>query len=96
MEQGTPSSDTQSGGPDGAGQQRSGDARKDTPERDFGDSAGYGNGGSALDYHEVLGEDAPPEGEQPPNDPFANLPREGDDAPADQGAVGSRRPERQS
>jgi hypothetical protein len=23
------------------------------PERDFGDSAGYGTGGSALDYHEV-------------------------------------------
>jgi hypothetical protein len=32
------------------------------PERDFGDSAGYGTGGSALDYHEVLGENAPREG----------------------------------
>jgi hypothetical protein len=26
-------------------------------ERDFGDSAGYGGGGSALDYREVVGED---------------------------------------
>ena len=29
-------------------------------ERDFGDSAGYGTGGSALDYHEVGDEDASP------------------------------------
>ena len=27
------------------------------PERDFGDSAGYGGGGSALDYDEVLGDE---------------------------------------
>ena len=26
-------------------------------ERDFGDSAGYGGGGSARDYREVVGED---------------------------------------
>ncbi|HEV2563521.1 MAG TPA: BON domain-containing protein [Microvirga sp.] len=26
-------------------------------ERDFGDSAGYGTGGSALDWHDVVGED---------------------------------------
>jgi hypothetical protein len=26
-------------------------------ERDFGDSAGYGSGGSTLDWHEVVGED---------------------------------------
>jgi hypothetical protein len=26
-------------------------------ERDFGDSAGYGTGGSARDYREVVGED---------------------------------------
>jgi hypothetical protein len=26
------------------------------PKRDFGDSAGYGSGGSARDYHEVVGE----------------------------------------
>jgi hypothetical protein len=30
------------------------------PERDFGDSAGYGTGGSALDYHEVGDADASP------------------------------------
>jgi hypothetical protein len=30
------------------------------PERDFGDSAGYGTGGSALDYHEVGDDDASP------------------------------------
>jgi hypothetical protein len=29
-------------------------------ERDYGDSAGYGTGGSALDYHEVGDEDASP------------------------------------
>ena len=29
----------------------------DRPERDFGDSAGYGGGGSALDYDEVLGDE---------------------------------------
>ena len=27
--------------------------REAAPKRDFGDSAGYGGGGSALDYHEV-------------------------------------------
>jgi hypothetical protein len=26
-------------------------------ERDFGDSAGYGTGGSALDWHDVVGDD---------------------------------------
>jgi hypothetical protein len=29
-------------------------------ERDFGDSAGYGSGGSALDFHDVGDEDANP------------------------------------
>ena len=29
------------------------------PERDFGDSAGYGSGGSALDYREVVGDPDP-------------------------------------
>ena len=28
----------------------------DPSERDFGDSAGYGSGGSSLDYQEVVGE----------------------------------------
>ena len=28
----------------------------DPSERDFGDSAGYGSGGSTRDYHEVVGE----------------------------------------
>ncbi len=27
------------------------------PERDFGDAAGYGSGGSTLDYRDVVGED---------------------------------------
>lgn len=27
-------------------------------ERDFGDSAGYGTGGSALDYREILGSES--------------------------------------
>ncbi|MBV9076702.1 MAG: hypothetical protein JO048_04375 [Methylobacteriaceae bacterium] len=35
---------------------------EDRPARDFGDSAGYGTGGSALDRHEVEGE-TPPQGE---------------------------------
>ncbi|HEY0352636.1 MAG TPA: hypothetical protein VGC68_03260 [Enterovirga sp.] len=30
------------------------------PERDFGDSAGYGTGGSALDFHDVGDEEANP------------------------------------
>jgi hypothetical protein len=30
---------------------------RDVPERDFGDSAGYGTGGSALDWHDVVGDD---------------------------------------
>ena len=52
------------------GGQREADATEDgTPkgeDRDFGNSAGYGHGGSALDYHEVMGEDAPPlEGPNP-------------------------------
>ena len=34
--------------------------RDGEPERDFGDSAGYGTGGSALDYHEVGDENASP------------------------------------
>lgn len=35
-------------------------------ERDFGDSAGYGHGGSALDYREVTGEEAErPKGPNP-------------------------------
>ena len=63
------------------------------PERDFGNSAGYGSGGSALDYHEVLGEDAPAEDEQPRRNPLANLPRKGGDAPAGQGeGAGDQKP----
>ncbi|MFC4172280.1 BON domain-containing protein [Microvirga sp. GCM10011540] len=46
----------------GFGNDRSGyggGRRDDEPgrERDFGDSAGYGTGGSALDWREVMGED---------------------------------------
>lgn len=43
------------------------------PERDFGDSAGYGTGGSALDYHEVGDEDASPiKGRRNPLDDVMN------------------------
>ncbi|MBM6595181.1 hypothetical protein [Microvirga pudoricolor] len=28
-------------------------------ERDYGDSAGYGTGGSAMDYRDVVGDDGP-------------------------------------
>jgi hypothetical protein len=30
----------------------------DPSDRDFGDSAGYGTGGSTRDYHDVVGEDS--------------------------------------
>ena len=33
------------------------DKRNDEAKRDFGDSAGYGSGGSERDYHEVEGAD---------------------------------------
>ena len=46
------------------GGQRGADAGSDQGfqggERDFGSSAGYGHGGSALDYREVTGEDPVP------------------------------------
>jgi hypothetical protein len=38
----------------------SGGDRAPARERDFGDSAGYGSGGSALDFHDVGDEDANP------------------------------------
>ncbi len=38
---------------------------KETKERDFGDSAGYGSGGSTLDRHEVG--DVPPDEPKKPN-----------------------------
>lgn len=45
------------------------------PERDFGDSAGYGSGGSALDYHEVGDEDASPiKGRRNPLDDVVETP----------------------
>jgi hypothetical protein len=49
------SDDRRGGGRSG---QAGGDERAgpDRAERDFGDSAGYGGGGSALDYDEVLGD----------------------------------------
>jgi hypothetical protein len=34
-------------------------------ERDFGDSAGYGSGGSAKDYHEVGDDEADPVKDRP-------------------------------
>jgi osmotically-inducible protein OsmY len=41
-----------------AGYDRSRDAAYEgTPRRDYGDSAGYGSGGSARDWHDVVGED---------------------------------------
>lgn len=62
-EQDGPREDGPNPSPPGAGQPPRPD--NDTggprgPERDFGDSAGYGSGGSALDYHEVGDGDASP------------------------------------
>lgn len=37
-----------------------GSGPRESAERDFGDSAGYGGGGSTRDYRDVLGEDAAP------------------------------------
>jgi len=82
MEPATPSSNNEPGGSECTTPQRSEVTGKETPERDFGDSAGYGTGGSAHDYHEVLGEDAPAEEEEPPKDPFAKFPRQGGNASA--------------
>ena len=46
-----------SGGPD-SDRDRDGDTPGGTGgERDYGDSAGYGGGGSTLDYDEVLGDE---------------------------------------
>lgn len=44
---------------DGSASTRSGEGAP-ARERDFGDSAGYGTGGSALDFHDVGDEDANP------------------------------------
>jgi hypothetical protein len=47
------------------------------PERDFGDSAGYGTGGSALDFHDVGDEDGNPvKGKRNPLD---QVMKQGDD-----------------
>jgi hypothetical protein len=48
--------DRQSGSAPG----RTGEDGSRGPERDFGDSAGYGTGGSALDFHDVGDEDGNP------------------------------------
>jgi len=40
----------------------------DPAERDFGDSAGYGGGGSTRDYQEVVGENPVTEGRPNPLD----------------------------
>jgi hypothetical protein len=47
------------------------------PERDFGDSAGYGTGGSAIDFHDVGDEDGNPvKGKRNPLD---KVMKQGDD-----------------
>jgi osmotically-inducible protein OsmY len=40
-----------------AGYDRNRDATHERTQRDYGDSAGYGSGGSARDWHDVVGED---------------------------------------
>ncbi len=63
------SSPARTGGPE--------ESQEDTPNlgptsdpsgRDFGDSAGYGSGGSARDYQEVVGENPVTEGRPNPLD----------------------------
>ena len=46
----------------------SGEAGRADPGRDYGDSAGYGGGGAALDYDDVLG--ATGRGRNPQNNPL--------------------------
>lgn len=47
--------------PVGGGRDRDGDAAgAGRSERDYGDSAGYGGGGSTLDYDELLGDESSP------------------------------------
>lgn len=46
----------------------------DAGGRDFGDSAGYGGGGSALDYRDVVGEEP---GDTKPNPLDAVIPGDG-------------------
>jgi hypothetical protein len=41
----------------GGDRDRDGDATGTGGERDYGDSAGYGGGGSTLDYDELLGDE---------------------------------------
>ncbi len=48
--------DTAQGTP-GGDRDRDGDATGTGGERDYGDSAGYGGGGSTLDYDELLGDE---------------------------------------
>lgn len=51
----------------------SGEGRAPTRDRDFGDSAGYGTGGSALDFHDVGDEGADPvKGKRNPLDAVIN------------------------
>ena len=58
-------------GPTGPASSGSGEGQTPPRERDFGDSAGYGSGGSALDFHEVGDEDANPVKDKPnPLDKF--------------------------
>ena len=52
--------DTGPKGPKGNTSPDSGEGRAPTRDRDFGDSAGYGTGGSALDFHDVGDEGADP------------------------------------
>jgi hypothetical protein len=48
-------------------------------ERDFGDSAGYGTGGSTLDYREVVGEDPVADRRPNPLDAVMSTPTKGAD-----------------
>jgi hypothetical protein len=48
--------------------------RSDSSDRDYGDSAGYGTGGSTSDYREVVGEDASRPGRPNPLDAVMSTP----------------------
>src|SRR3954468_6136602 len=69
-------------------------AASDPGGRDFGDSAGYGTGGSAQDYRDVLGEDAAGRPSRP--NPLDAVMATGSDQAAPQQTHAAAREERRS
>jgi hypothetical protein len=79
------------GGPEGTGEDfQSVGPASGSGERDFGDSAGYGTGGSTLDYREVVGEDPVVEHRPNPLDAVMPSTTKGADHPADRQEAASR------